>query len=37
LRVLPYTLLKKGTRCEVRHFRVGKPEVKVLAQEALSA
>ncbi|MDR0997543.1 MAG: transposase, partial [Treponema sp.] len=37
LGVLLYTLLKNGTRYEVRHFRAGRPEVKALAQEALSA
>jgi transposase len=37
LGVLLYTLLKNGTRYEVRHFRAGKPDVKALAREALSA
>jgi hypothetical protein len=37
LGVLLYTLLKNGTSYEVRHFNSGKPEVKVLAEEALSA
>jgi transposase len=37
LGILMWTILKKGTEYEVRHFRVGKPGVKALAQEALSA
>jgi hypothetical protein len=37
LGVLLWTLLKDGTRYEVRHFRAGRPEVKALAQEAVSA
>jgi transposase len=37
LGVLLYTLLKRGTRYEVRHFRAGKPDMKRMAQEALSA
>jgi transposase len=36
LGVLLYTLLKNGTRYEVRHFREGK-DTKALAEEALSA
>jgi transposase len=37
LGILMWTLLKKGTEYEVRHFRGGKAGVKALAQEALSA
>jgi hypothetical protein len=35
--VLLYTLLKNGTSYEVRHFRPGKADVRVLALKALSA
>jgi transposase len=37
LGVLLYTLLKQGTRYEVRHFKEGGKAAKVLANEALSA
>jgi transposase len=37
LGILLWTLLKQGTKYEVRHFREGKAGVKALAREALSA